>query len=72
MNTQTFELQAVTDEDLQAAGGGIFGGLITKAGVKAAATKAVKAAPALIPGAIAREGVTVGAEALAKNLDQEA
>ena len=53
MNTQTFA-QAITDEELQAAGGGIFGGLITKAGVKAAATKAVKAAPALIPGAIAR------------------
>ena len=67
MNTQTFA-QAITDEELQAAGGGIFGGLITKAGVKAAATKAVKAAPV----AIAMEGVTVGAEALAKNLDQEA
>ena len=68
MNTQTFELQAVTDEDLQAAGGGILGGLFTKAGVKAA----VKAAPALIPAAIAREGMSVGVEALAKNLDQEA
>jgi hypothetical protein len=30
MNTQTFELQAVTDEDLQAAGGGIFGKVVGK------------------------------------------
>ena len=35
MNTQTFELQAVTDEDLQAADGGIFGGLVGKAFTKA-------------------------------------
>ena len=35
MNTQTFELQAVTDEDLQAADGGIFGKLVGKAVTKA-------------------------------------
>ena len=40
MNTQTFELQAVTDEDLQAADGGILGGLIGK-GIGKAVTKAL-------------------------------
>jgi hypothetical protein len=34
MNTQTFELQAVTDEDLQAADGGIFGKVVGKAFTK--------------------------------------
>ena len=66
MNTQTFA-QAITDEELQAAGGGIFGGLITK-GAKAAVKAAVKGAPV----AIAAEGVSVGVEALANSFDQEA
>ena len=35
MNTQTFELQALTDEDLQAADGGIFGKLVGQAVTKA-------------------------------------
>ena len=40
MNTQTFELQAVTDEDLQAADGGIFGKLVGK-GIGKAVKKVV-------------------------------
>ena len=40
MTTQTLELQAVTDEDLQAADGGIFGKLVGK-GIGKAVTKAM-------------------------------
>ena len=40
MNTQTFELQAVTDEELMSAGGGIFQKLAAK-GIGKAITKAM-------------------------------
>ena len=63
MTTQTLELQAVTDEELQAAAGGIAWGLLARGAMKAAA----KAAPV----AVAREGVSVGVHALSEHLKEE-
>ena len=57
MTTQTLELQAVTDEELQAAAGGIALGWIAKGAMKAATTGA-------LPAAAARGGVSVGVNAL--------
>jgi hypothetical protein len=63
MTTQAFELQAVSDEELQAAAGGIAWGLLARGIGKAA----MQAAPA----AIAREGVSVGVHALSEHLKEE-
>ena len=63
MTTQTLELQAVTNEELMAAAGGIAWGLLARGAMKAAA----KAAPV----AVAREGVSVGVHALSEHLKEE-
>ena len=48
MNTQTFA-QAITDEELQAAGGGIFGGIVGKAVGKVTAKQVGKTIAKNIP-----------------------
>ena len=57
MTTQALELQAVTDEELQAAAGGFAWGALARGIVKATTTGA-------LPAAAARGGVSVGVNAL--------
>ena len=61
MNTQTFA-QAITDEELQAAGGGILGGLVAKGIGKAVTKKLPKVTLAGAGSFAAQQGLNDGIE----------